>query len=262
MITFKKFINESVFYMLSDIKKDCSKFVNEIKHLTLYRGLFHKADEDNVMKYPHPTSRQAVDSTNHFNLMFNSMIDAAFNITDIRKKCFFASGEKKMANMYGTDVAEIFIIGEFKFIWSKKISDSYIIESLFWSSLQKEILVRLGINMQVELIFKSMGYEFSTSAWVNTNEFDEVIRESLRYRWKDESFRINKNAPYWTSPPSDEVIEKFPKVLKESLRIIGLEYYTDEDFFEAVERGYEILIYESDGYYASFYNALEEREDM
>ena len=143
MKTFKNFINEQheetltgyklVLALKEKLKKDCSFFFNESKKLPMLRGADlgeHQKGEKwlpkTFVKQSIRTDRKTRNSHNNpfFFWSFNAAVEHQFGIKDIRSKSLFCTGNIGMARYYG-DINFVFPIGQFKYIWSPEINDSY-----------------------------------------------------------------------------------------------------------------------------------------
>lgn len=246
MISFKQFVTEHSFTNL-EFSKAQNAFYRDSNSLELYRGMQNLGDE-NVLKLPHPSKRSAKNSDPATVLMFNSMINAAFGISDVRGNSIFCNGLAKVARSYGS-VYRVYPIGDYKFIWSPKIMDSYSYESRIWDKIENEfrLLSKINVMNDLEPFFRQMlKAQIEYDTWVVNTSRDKFIREIA------EKFIYQG---YWTGiktfyKSEEEFLDLFPKMLKEALAKTGKELYQDTDIEKAIESGCEVLIYKSAGYFA------------
>jgi len=244
MISFKQFVTEQFSHTFTNFEftKELSAFRKDAQDNVLFRGIKIR-DSDTLFKFPHPTARTPKDSSQSLVCMFNSMIDAAHNIKDIRSHTLFCTGREAQAEQYG-DLYEIVPIGEYKFIWSKYIADSYTGEHNIWRTLT-EAFENLYGDVKIEALMTALPKLFTymsnytkSSSWVHDSSQDENIVKLYNLCKLDPLLR-------------NGTAEGFPKILKEALTITGKELYRNGgSISEAILSKREILIYESSGYFA------------
>lgn len=254
MISFKTFLNEQQQRTytfeegLEAIKDHCSWFINESAGKPMFRGIpkkrviAGKLENINTTKIswtPHPSDRKPKDSDPAFNFIMNSMIDAGFGIENIRRKSFFATGNKAQAIVYG-EVMFCLPKGKPKWMWSPDISDAYE-ES---SELYDRLIKASGLPDFTRQIYKSifeklcLSYGQSTRTWVNNENGDsERVTLSIAKDAMEHFEDIFAGAsPY--------------KILLSGLRDTAKDLYIDtKSLAAAITSGNEIMFYESDGYY-------------
>lgn len=221
------------------IARDCQPFLAASKGLALYRGI---KDAAPILDSPNPVGRKSVDMSHAATFMFNSMIDAAYNITDVRSKTIFASGLQGLALHFG-QIYYIFPKGQIKYLWSDTIEDVYNQQNLVNSTITEHL--PSGAQYNVQVLMRRM-YEgddiFKTSGWVHarhTADLGKTLYDIL----------------YTIPLPSRRDVVVSPATitaqLTHALQQAGLELYANSvNLDSAIKSGNEILIYESDGYYA------------
>lgn len=248
MISFKQFVTEQFSHTFTNLEysKAQNAFYRDSNSLKLYRGM--ELGDEKVLKLPHPTKRPAKNSDPATVLMFNSMINAALGISDVRGSSIFCNGLKKVAKSYG-DVHKVYPIGDYKFIWSPKIMDSYLYESRIWDKIENEfrLLSKINILNDLEPFFREMlKAQIKYDTWVSSTSRDKFIRE-IAEKFIYQGYWANVKTFYKSE---EEFLDLFPNMLKEALAKAGRELYQDTDMKKAIESGCEVLIYKSDGYFA------------
>lgn len=216
--------------------------------LPLLRGL--RISNNRERKLPHPENRPPLGSSGSFTLMYNSVIDAGFKIPNIRSHSIFATGNIEAAKIYG-NIFTIAPAGDFKFLWSPRISDSWTNENMLWNAIAKKLIDdTLDINttklwyILSRDIFEDLK-EHTDSSWVHTTTHDKLL--SLYYNM----FNLEKFLPKSINAG------KFPSFFKKALQQVALEFFADNIHLKsAIESHNEILIYESDGYFIKPYENI------
>jgi hypothetical protein len=163
------------------------------------------------------------------------MIDAAFNVANIRSNTLFCTGKITSASVYG-DVYEIYPTGDVKFIWSPILSDSYIQLDKIYEALTAKINEKCNTEFTPKFTKLNIFYDIhklvpnKSSEWVHDKSNDNTINS---YMWNTKG-----NKPF-----------NFANVIKQSLREVGLELYRNDSLPEAIDSNNEILIYQSGGYF-------------
>lgn len=231
---FKEFLSETKIADLATIvdliKKDCRPFLNARGEDFMFRGMtlfkisgteITSLDINSPHSFPHPTGRKPKDSGNSkfFNFMFNAGCELAFGVEDIRTRSIFGTGDYEQSLEYGTTFL-MFPRGEFKFVASDTIKDSYesidlILSSLYNGDISGKTYRQLSQNL-IDLVNVTTASEWVKKPGIVTQSGDEEYNENLC------------------------------KALKKTYE----KYYTNKDFKTHLRAGNEILIYESSGYYS------------
>jgi len=211
----------------------------------LFRGMPFKVDS---RIFDHPTSRQSKDSNPNVVLAFNSMIDAAFGIPNIRSHSIFCTGHEREAKYYG-NTYKIAPIGDYKFIWSSKLKDSYSNEDKIWNALNDNLHKNARYGVSPKKLFTELAEQINDSEWVHNNHKDDIIKAVANDLYSNENMH-----------EYGEKIEQFPKWLKLSLKETAEELYQQNDMEKAILSYNEILIYQSGGYAAVLHKEKAERK--
>jgi len=136
MITFKEFINEEhkVLYKDADdrdysgffdvIKKDCKKYLDEIKNPTnviMYRGLDKDKNHGFISVKDARTDRRPLNTDDKLSDKIDEWFKQEYGIR-FRSQAVFAVGHRIVAKQYG-DIYIMFPIGDYDYIWSPNYSD-------------------------------------------------------------------------------------------------------------------------------------------
>lgn len=141
MQSFKTFLEEQaaldtlqgykLILKLADIlKTECDPFLTESNGYPLYRGAaqeFHKSGSEKTLKRKSIRTDRMPRHSKHdnwFNWAFNALAENAFGIKQIRNSSLFCTGDKWIAQDFGP-IHYVFPIGNFKYLWSPKVHDSY-----------------------------------------------------------------------------------------------------------------------------------------
>jgi hypothetical protein len=230
MKTFRQFLEQQS----HNAKELVDDFTYEMGY-PLFRGMNIKVDSG---IFDHPKSRVSVDSDAKLVLLFNSMVDAAFNIPNIRSSSIFCTGYKTEAEGYG-QVYKIAPIGDYKFIWSPKVRDSYSGEHIIWHKLESRLNSHTTFNVYMKDLFLALTAELKDSDWVHTTKYDDIVQRIALEKFEDANYPLQYNG-----------IDEFPKLLKLSLKETAEELYQTTDMENAINSSNEIIIYKSDGYAA------------
>jgi hypothetical protein len=230
------------------IAKKCKPFLTEAGPYPMFRGIAkakvtkdgYQVRIEEIKFTKHPTGRPPRDSAVNFNILFDAMIDCAFNIKDVRTHSVFASGNPAIAGGYGTEHV-IFPVGNFKYIWSPRVADSV----SDWSGWLKPI-ARFGSQHGAQLsptILKVMwdkypGSEeqYFASKWVDGGR-DVVNKTQAAYQYNEMGMQ--------------DIEESVYQMIKDGMKEYGEKSYENNiDLTPAIFSGNEILIHESSGYYS------------
>lgn len=232
--TFKQFLEQQSY----NVKELVDDFTYEMGY-PLYRGMNIKVDSG---IFDHPKSRVSVDSDAKLVLLFNSMMDAAFNIPNIRSSSIFCTGYKSEAEGYG-QVYKIAPIGDYKFLWSPKVRDSYSSEHIIWNKLESKLDSYITFNVYMKDLFLALSSELKDSDWVHTAKYDDIVKRIAYSEFTKRNNHLSiKNS-----------IDEFPNLLKLSLKEAAEELYQTTDMENAINSSNEIIIYKSDGFAAVRY---------
>jgi hypothetical protein len=255
MITFKSFLlneqQEMTFTFeegLKAIKENCSWFLNESRGEPMFRGIgkirvdvnkVQRVNTDTISWTPQPFDRKPKDSSREFNFVFNSMLDAAYEIRDIRKRSFFATGDKSFAQAFG-QVMFCFPKGKSKWAWSPHIIDSVEQQADIYETLVKNCSLKKADEEQLAIIFDKLNalYKSEPTNWVHdlTGDASEITEQVVKKTRLKGIFPSKDSDPY--------------QVLRQGLKETGLELYLNcKRLPDAISSGNEIAFYESDGYY-------------
>lgn len=131
--------------IIEKIKENCQPFLSQSKGLPMMRGVsandaasvpLFSEESVRMDRRPRNSGRQPF-----FNWTFNAVIQEKFKIPKVRFTSLFCSGSYGSAQYYGVPTF-VFPKGNFKYLWSPKINDSYEdIKSLLrhYDSLPSEI---------------------------------------------------------------------------------------------------------------------------
>jgi len=101
------------------IKRNCKKFIKESKGKPLYRGTMNAPKELLTKKDIRIRSKSG-----GYGKWFDAINKAMYNdkMKFTRATALLATGDKRQADQYG-DMYQIYIIGDYDFLWSNKIYD-------------------------------------------------------------------------------------------------------------------------------------------
>lgn len=229
------------------IKHKCQPFLEMSEGKPLFRAVTRPIESISVI--PHPKSRPPRDSGPEFSFTFNSCIDAAFNIADIRQRSFFAVGSVTEASKYATNLAFCFPCGDFKYIWSEEIQDSYVGDDGGLGFLADYVCANLPkkyFKITPEIIVEFFENLFSiiskggSSTWVHN-------LDGLAETYTEQAARACSNRSILKLKHNDlvAVMKKF-----------GTEMYTDGNLPQAIKSHNEIFFYESGGYILVPFSAI------
>jgi hypothetical protein len=254
VISFKTFLNENqeqVFDFkegLSAIRDNCSWFINESEGKPMMRGIRairivdRKVIDVNTTRIswaPHPFDRKPKDSDPALDFMLNSMIDAAFGIENIRRKSFFATGNRAQARTYGKTMF-CFPKGKAKWMWSPDISDAFEDTPEMYEMVNKACHMTGVHSRKFEEIFHELfqQYRFNTRMWVKDQSGSAAtVTNNVIESVGLDGISAFENAPAY-------------KVLIDGLRSTAEDLYIDtRNLADAITSGNEIMFYESGGYY-------------
>lgn len=134
---FKEFLFErqvdSLHDVIQQIRSNCKPFLKDGR--MLYRGFastmikdsgVEKFDTTKAFYSPQPTNRKPRDSARSpgFNFQFNAGCELRFKVEQIRERTIFATNNPSLAMVFG-EVTFFFPVGDYKYITSSKLSDSY-----------------------------------------------------------------------------------------------------------------------------------------
>lgn len=229
------------------IKQKCQPFLETSKGSPLFRAVTRPIESISVI--PHPKSRPPRDSSPEFSFAFNSCIDATFDIVDIRQRSFFAVGSVTEAAKYAENLAFCFPCGDFKYIWSEEIQDSYVgddgglgfLADYICTNLPKKYS-KITTEVMVEFfenLFSIIGKNGS-STWIhNLDGLAETYTELAARACSGRSILKLKHGDLVA------VMKKF-----------GTEMYSDANLPLAIKSHNEIFFYESGGYVLVPFSAI------
>lgn len=239
---FKEFLNEaggdlSFEEGFAAIRKDCSTFLRESKEHFMYRGMRGIGSSNQVLEMPHRTYRAPKDSTNWFNAVFNAGIDLAFEIENVRSRAIFCTGQPSETASYGEKFA-IFPKGDFEFIWSPRLMDSYMWEDDMLHDLIGQLSpMSMGESEKYASIIIDGLRDFITRtgsiihAATIILEDDSALEEIFQHEEMD------------LKPSASDIRSALNDVFRN-------EYVNDQKIVPALVAGKEILLYQTDGFYA------------
>jgi hypothetical protein len=238
MKTFKDFLSDSIDGPSVDgivemLKRDCSPFlkVAKVHNYPLLRGM----DETSIVStIPQPKYRKPKDSTAAFNKMFNFIVEGAIGVKDIRAQTLFCTTNFQQANIYG-NVHYIFPKGDYKFIWSPEIYDSYSSDTLFLRAFSDSLVKELGI-------FQSISFKMARRLWTRIAENENYLtdNEKLAELFEICEIQFKEGA---------DLVHAMASTAKPAFE--NLQYQTS-GLRLAFKSMNEILFYESGGYYAIY----------
>ena len=235
---------------VAQIAVNCKQFLHESRGDPLYRGMGGSSGA-NITLSPHPIDRPPVDSSAEFNFMFNAMIDAAFNLRDVRRRSYFATGNSTLAMQFGR-VCFIFPKGPFEFLWAYELKDSFDNDRKIYEQLIRELdklhsdndnnIEYWAKEESLENLFVKLTGRTTAHDWIHSTD-NELTKTFLPQIRKDDSPMNTKIAKYWAGMDAH-------KVILHALINTGKYFYKNTDFNRAILRKNEIMITKSDGYYA------------
>lgn len=245
---FKQFIAENDGYSLDqiakEIKRNCKPFLDEANGEPLLRGI--KAVSD-IRINSQPRNRLPKDSDTGFNFMFNAGVHLAFGIEAVRPKSFYATGAEQQARTFGP-LNFIFPIGEFSYMWSITIEDSYEKSSHIYHKILDNLKIRGFSSYYVELLFSYLADQYEDyTVWMNEDDektqqtIINVLRQNVAHDNEEgveslAAVAVNKN-----------FAQKLKAATKQSIKDL---YLNNTDFHDALRSKNEIAITESGGYYS------------
>ena len=244
---FKQFIAENDGYSLDqitkEIKRNCKPFLDEANGEPIFRGI---RAVDSIKINPQPFNRMPKDSDSGFNFMFNAGTHLAFGIEAVRPKSFYVTGDWRQARTFGP-LNFIFPIGEFSFMWSDSIDDSYEKSSNIYHQILDNLKVRGFSKYYVELLFSYLAdlYEDYT-VWMN--EDDEKTQQTIINALRANVAHDNEEGV--ESLAAVAVNKNFAQKLKAATKQAMKDLYSNNtNFYDAVKSKNEVAITESGGYY-------------
>jgi hypothetical protein len=229
---------------LQRIVADCKPFLHQSHGNPMYRGINSpNIEHEEVFFTHHPNNRSPKDSEPRFNFMFNALIDAAFDIQNVRRTSWFASGNWRQAKTYG-QTHFVFPKGKFEFLWSPLINDSYEDETIILTHLEKEMHYEVTPPLLRKIFDEIMSEEKDPHVWIHdlNGRSEEQTKEAFQSVLDPEVY-----SRFWSA--NDAYAEMTRAMMK-----TGSELYKSNNLAEALTeagsgRG-EIFITSSDGYYA------------
>lgn len=222
------------------IKQNCQPFLTLSGGKPLYRSVSRPIEQISII--PQPKKRPPRDSSREFSFAFNCAIDSAFGVSDLRQRSFFATGSVAEASKYATNLAFCFPCGNFEWMWSPKIQDSYIgvdgglgflAQTIleFWPT-RKPKFSTLELIEFFENLFATIGSSTSSN-WVhNLDGMAEQYTENAARKCSDRNILKMKHAD-----------------LIHAMKRFALDYYkNNESLTDAIRSRNEIFFYDSDGY--------------
>ena len=231
--------------LMARLKRECTPFL-EMNSGALLRGIRRIGDDKFGQNlHEHPRNRTSVNSSDGFVQLFNAMAQVGVGTKNIRSHSIFAIGRAGTAANYG-DIQLIFPRGPTEFIWSPRIWDSYVHDATLYTSVDSKAsaaLEKAGVQMSPAWVHPFFDDMDDAAAWLKAGD-EADTRERLHVA-HSKSAR-SSSAGRVEIPDSVKV---FP-ILKAALLATFNDYYSDTSLDKAVASENEILIYESDGYYA------------
>jgi hypothetical protein len=245
---FKAFLTEGTEFsfdqVVEHIRSDCKEFLHAAQGKPFFRGAH--MDTDGPQFFNHPAMRPAKDSDPKFNFMFNSMIDAAYDINMVRPRTLFGTGSYKQAQAYG-DICYCFPAGPIRFLWSSEVSDSYEDDRNMYMRIMGIVNKEAGFNgTGNELSYSNIKQLFqwlsqngaSAAAWARSN--GDAEQQTLH------AFRYVLGEGLNLSDHKDELHH----ILIHALALTGSHLYqANTELANALDSMNEILIYKSKGFY-------------
>ena len=261
---FKQFLTEDNLTFnfdrsLDHIARDCMHFLVLSDDKPLYRGIPTRRvmsdgtilahDLKQVHFTQHPINRPPRDATAGFTFMFNAMADTVFKIDKIRSKSIFGVGNVRVAEDFGA-LHFMFPAGQFSYLWSPVIKDSYDSNQKFFEKFREHISVNYELHgimaSTVMRIFHDLAEKVpDVHKWIidaddkSENLDIEIIKG------------VNPTLAADIERRQDENYFSVHDAILDALHEIGHKFYEqNKNFGEAVKAGKEIMIYESEGYYS------------
>ena len=290
MISFKQFLHhndgllegalesdslESLISSMATIKKECAPFLRQADGKPVYRGMRLISGEGlGIRHFDHPTGRPPKDSGAEFNQIFNGGIEEAFNISRIRSRSVFATGNTTFAQAFGP-VFYFFPKGHIRFLWSPKLRDSFDDQNIFWDNVCKflnsqEVKERLiGSSPSTLKLFKHQAiggtitddpgvldwFDFwiSTKSILNSAVWNETFSKTLSEgsAYKMARAIINRSDSVDISHIDEivEIVNYIWPLMYEAICMSFSELYSLKDLPTAIDSEHEIMFYETQGYY-------------
>jgi hypothetical protein len=236
---FKEFLlREETMYVtleqgLEAVKDHCTRFLFDVKGTSqwLYRGM-NMPVVDHVIIMDHMKERQPKDSSGGYNVFFNLGIELACDVPLIRTRCVFTTGSRQDAKSYG-NCYFAFPRGNYKYVWSPDIKDSYIADmqllerfvKLLHDDAGTPIIAARNVHEIFSAILERSGDSISRAV-ANMKTHDEMVEEVFA------SFNMEVKA------------EQVERAIKKTFEPM----YYENDIKEAIHGGDEIMIYESEGH--------------
>ncbi len=233
---FKEFLleeNLSFDHAIKKIGEECGPFFEAARSNYMFRGIPNRAlrgekltvDNPEARYTETPKDRPPKDSDPVFNFWFNAAAYKRWGIENVRRKCFFCTGDEMFANFYG-EVNFVFPVGAFNFAWHSDIHDSF-------EDGRGDLLDALSKNS-----------EFPSHRFTS-------ITDILRKHISPRDFIDDK--PYTLQAMKTEFadtrLEKdYDDILAGILEFID-GYKVDTQLDYALKRGNEILVWGCPGYY-------------
>lgn len=194
MITFKQFINEEHKMLYKDvydwdnfeffdtIKKDCKKYLNEIKDPTkviAYRGINSNRDYGFISVKDARTDRLPLDTDKRLSDKIDEWFKHEYGVR-FRSEAVFAIGNRTLASHFGT-VYIMFPIGDYDYVWSPNYSD----------------------------ITEDFNRYFETHAKQYPKEYDYIFREGPKYIHPKHLNDFMKDGSYYFNKGLVEALTKY-----------------------------------------------------
>lgn len=223
--------------VIQQIRSNCKPFLKTGR--MLYRGFSpYLAKETGVEKFdptvafysPHPTNRKPRDSARnpYFNFMFNGGAELAFDVEQIRERTIFATNNPAMAMIFG-EVTFFFPVGDFKYLTSGKMSDSF----------EDNVKIRTEVANLTDIPVAKIREGFNVLAADYKNKPHDWIMDSEKaIKPTMEAFNSQDEELYFK--------------LKTALKDTYSKYYIDTPnlgHFRFPTEGGELMFYETHGYY-------------
>lgn len=234
---FKDFLlrEESMYFNLENglesIKQHCQRYLYDVRATDswLYRGMQNQT-VDEVFTMDHFKTRAPRDSSIAYNVFFNAGIEFAFDIPMVRSTTLFCSGDKDAVREYG-QVYFVFPQGDYKYLWSPKIQDSYVEDDLLYKMFLREVDYSDKPSRIIADVFMKIcnrSGENIQRAVSNVKMNDLLVEECF----------IEHDIHVTAEQVQRALVRTFEPI-----------YFPNQDIREAIKSESEVMIYESDGNY-------------
>ena len=184
----QQYINEELVIddwneMLNIIKKDCSKSLKEFGSTPIYRGTKEIKKDNTLIRVKSRIDRRPTDTPKHLHDLMDELFKKHYG-WKARSEGVFVTKYLLDASSYGK-VTLFFPIGDYKYLWSKKVDDLY---EQIRIQITEKILAR-GIYTR-ELLPKHITPEFKEMLediikTYTSKDFNKSIEEECMFKVKD-----------------------------------------------------------------------------